>query len=85
MMKLIDNIINKFGSDKILHFLVGGYLTCLFGLFGWVSLIIGFIITFILEFIKEKFLDNVFDKKDFIATMLGSILSIIVFLISMLV
>lgn len=28
-MKLIDNIINKFGSDKILHFLVGGYLTCL--------------------------------------------------------
>ena len=36
-MKLIDNIINKFGSDKMLHFLVGGYLTCLCGLFGWVN------------------------------------------------
>ena len=81
-MKLIDNIINKFGSDKILHFLVGGYLTCLFALFGWVSFIVGFLITMFLEFVKEKWFDTVFDKKDFIATLLGSLFTVIIYVIS---
>lgn len=81
-MKLIDNIINKFGSDKIFHFLVGGYLTCLCGLFGWVGLIVGFVVTMLLEFAKEKWFDTVFDKKDFIATLLGSLFTVIIYVIS---
>lgn len=81
-MKLIDNIINKFGSDKILHFLVGGYLTYLFALFGWVSFIVGFLITMFLEFVKEKWFDTVFDKKDFIATLIGSLFTVIIYIIS---
>lgn len=83
-MRLVDTLINKFGSDKILHFLVGGYLTCLFGLFGWVGLVVGFIVTMFLEFAKEKWLDTVFDKKDFLATFAGSMVTIVIFILSIL-
>lgn len=84
-MKLIDDLITKYEIDKILHFVVGGWITSLFGTFGLISLIIGVIFTLLISFIKEKWLDNEFDKQDIIAAMIGSLISVIVFSISFII
>ena len=34
-MKIADNIINKYGSDKIIHFFGGGWLVSMFTPLGW--------------------------------------------------
>jgi len=39
----------------------------------------------LLEFAKEKWFDTVFDKKDFIATLLGSLFTVIIYVISVIV
>lgn len=83
-MKLLDNIINKFGNDKVLHFVVGGWLTALFALFGIIPMVIGVVVTALISFIKEKYLDTEFDKNDIFAALIGSGISVVVFLISLL-
>lgn len=80
-MKLINNVIEKFGTDKVLHFLGGGWITSIFSPFGWVGIIIGIVITIILSFIKEKFLDSFFDWKDICAASIGSGVSVVIYLI----
>lgn len=83
-MKLADNIINRIGSDKLLHFAIGGWFTCLCSLFGIIPMIIGVILITVLSFIKEKLLDNDFDMKDIYATLIGSAISIAIYLLSFL-
>ena len=73
-MKLVNNIIEKFGTDKVLHFLVGGWITSIFSPFGWVGIIIGITLTLILSLIKEQFLDSFFDWKDICAASIGSVI-----------
>ena len=80
-MKIADNIINKYGSDKIIHFFGGGWIVSMFTLLGWLGVILGVIIMLILSFVKELFLDDFFDKGDIIASCLGSAISSIVYLI----
>ena len=41
-MKIIDDIVKKFGVDKILHFLGGGWITSAFSPIGWWGILIGF-------------------------------------------
>ena len=79
-MKLINNIIEKFGTDKVLHFLGGGWITSIFSPFGWVGIIIGIVLTIILSFIKEQFLDSSFDWKDIYAASIGSAISLVIYL-----
>ena len=79
-MKLLDDIIEKFGVDKVLHFLGGGWLTSIFSPFGWVGIIIGIAVTIILSFIKELFLDSFFDWKDICAASIGSVISVLIYL-----
>ena len=62
-MKFIDNIINKIGHDKVIHFSQAGWLTQIGGLFG---------------FLKEKYLDDTFDKNDIKANLFGCILATII-------
>ena len=81
-MKLIDNIINKFGSDKIPHFLVGGENAEFNSIISLAERDNYHIIDDIVEFAKEKWFDTVFDKKDFIATLLGSLFTVIIYVIS---
>lgn len=94
-MKKLDNFINKIGIDKILHFCVGAIIAfCVSNVFmlreGIVGVnniwftIIGIIATMIFEFIKEFILDSVPDKKDIIATFLGSVFVFIVNVIGIL-
>ena len=80
-MKFIDKLVGKFGTDKILHFLGGGWIVSMFSPLGWVGVIIGVCLMLILSFVKEKWLDNFFEWKDIIAASLGGGVSILIFLI----
>ena len=77
-----DEIIRKFGADKVLHFL-GGALICAVvsivmdvqeGVTGWRTLLVplaGLIVALFAAWVKERFLDSSVDKKDLLATVLG--------------
>lgn len=86
-MKLIDNFISKVGNDKILHFLIGNLITSCITFIVLIqenltrfetllAVIPAAIITAFVAVIKEK-LDDVFNKKDFIATILGIIPTVV--------
>ena len=84
-MKLVDNIISRFGTDKVLHFLGGGWITSLFSPLGWFGILIGFAIMLVLSFIKEEFLDNSFDWKDICAASIGGGISVVIYLMVVLI
>lgn len=81
-MQLVDNILSKFGSDKVLHFAIGGWIVALFSLFGLLSTAIGVGFTLVISFIKERFLDDAFDSGDIKAAMLGALVSVAVYVLS---
>ena len=60
-----DEIIRKFGADKVLHFL-GGALIC-----AVVSIVMDVQEGLFAAWVKERFLDSSVDKKDLLATVLG--------------
>lgn len=80
-MKFINEIIKKYGVDKLLHFLGGGWIVSIFIPFEWISIILGILLMLIASFIKEKWFDNTFDKNDIIAACIGGTTSIITYLI----
>ena len=59
-MKFIDNIINKIGHDKVIHFSQAGWLTQIGGLFGLIGTIVAPIAVMLFGFLKEKYLDDTF-------------------------
>jgi hypothetical protein len=75
-MIVVDKLLEKIGSDKALHFLVGALITSYSSIidnsFMWLALFL----VMVLSIIKEK-LDTVFDYKDIFAALLGCIISII--------
>lgn len=73
-MKLADSLRNRFGDDKLLHFLVFG-LVVAFGCFFGIGLI-AFLGMSVLAYIKEQFLDESFSLRDFIAGVLGGIVAL---------
>lgn len=84
-MKLTDSIVSKFGSDKVMHFLGGGYIVALGALFGLWGAVTTFIITFIISYVKEQWLDTEFDWGDIFAAMGGGTISFLTFLITTLI
>ena len=79
-MKLQNKIIEKYGIESVLHFLVGALLVSLVSAFGLLYFnLIGFIIaTFIMipvvygiSYYKEKRLDDRYESSDIRAAMLG--------------
>ena len=84
-MKLIDNIIIKYGMDKVLHFLGGLSITSIIIMIFAIlnihfarSPIFAFVITRILAIIKAL-IDNTFCWQDIWATIIGSIIPIIIY------
>lgn len=79
-MEIVNKFLTKVGTDKFLHFLVGALITAYASMinsfFLWGSLLF----VFIISIIKEK-CDDIYDKKDIISGVLGSILSIILYYI----
>lgn len=92
-MKLIDNLINKIGNDKLLHFLVGFcisavvlllyFLLCpeTIGTYEQVyPYILSFIIVGFVSVVKE-FFDDVFDEEDIFAAEIGAGIPILISLV----
>ena len=80
-MKLTNWFVEKFGTDKMLHFLGGALMVAVTSPLGWWGVLVGFIMMLGLSFIKEQCLDSTFDKKDIIAATLGSIVAIVLYVI----
>lgn len=84
-MKSLDNLINKVGNDKVLHFLGGGFICSLVsfvailqehGMTPWQqvsAVLIGTIAVFILSLMKEVLADDKTDWYDILASVLGCI------------
>ena len=62
-MKLTNWFVEKFGTDKMLHFMGGALMVAVPSPFGWWGVLVGFIMMLGLSFIKEQCLDSTFDKK----------------------
>lgn len=77
MNNITDLIVKKFGTDKLLHFLVGGWFVCLFGKFEWYWSLIALLFIIVISFIKEKWLDKNFELNDIIAGGLGGLISFV--------
>lgn len=81
----MNYLVNKFGSDKIMHFSLGGLICALMtiavvlqensGLDWMVATypMIGTVSVFIFSFLKEILIDEEFSWKDIIAALLGCI------------
>ena len=84
----MDKILNYFGTDKVLHFLVGAVISFVFtnicmiqeGLSGISCVVFGVIGLAVAAFaglVKELIIDSTFDWKDLAATVLGGLLPVI--------
>ncbi|WP_418573999.1 hypothetical protein [Phocaeicola sp.] len=84
-MKVLDNLINKVGNDKVLHFLGGGFICSLVSFvvilqeIGLTPLekvsavLIGTVFVLILSVLKELIADDKADWYDVLAAVLGCI------------
>lgn len=81
-MKKLNNLINKLGIDKVLHYLVGALAIALAQPYGWIIMGIVFIVFLILSIYKEYKLDNEADLVDIIFYIGGGITSAVIYLIS---
>jgi hypothetical protein len=93
MSKLTNYLVDKLGSDKLLHFAFGGYITtCINNILtpinlGWWMLLIyliGPILVLVLSEIKEHKLDQEVDHRDTLFAMLGSLGIYLTYIISLL-
>ena len=80
-MNLTNKLVEKFGADKLLHFLLGWVIVSLGSPFGHIGIVIGIILVGVLSMIKEYKLDAVKDMKDLIAGILGAVISSIYFVL----
>lgn len=80
-MNLTNKLVEKFGADKLLHFLLGWVIVSMGSPFGCIGIVIGTILACFLSIIKEFKLDAVKDMKDLIASILGAISSSIYFIL----
>ena len=78
-MSLQSNILNKIGTDKVLHFLVGALVTSMVSPIGWTAVTIAFFVVLFLSLVKELMLDAKKDWLDVLAGGIGSGLSIAVY------
>lgn len=82
-MKILDNFINKIGSDKLLHYLVGAWLVALSQPYGPIMMGSIFILFLILSLYKEYKLDNSPDLIDVLYYIGGSVTSAVSYIISL--
>ena len=75
----MKNLIEKYGMDKLLHFLGGAWVTSLFTPLGWYGVVVGVVMTAVVSVFKEMCLDQSSDKMDIVAAVIGSGVSVILF------
>lgn len=71
-MEFTNKIVEKFGADKLLHFLVAWMIVSIVAPFGgWISSGV-MLIVIILAFFKETIFDGSYDAKDLLASAIGA-------------
>ena len=76
--KTVNGFVEHIGSDKLLHFLTGAWLTSMVSPLGFWWVLGMFIFIGIISYVKEAFVDKVSDKYDFIAGVSGSLISFLI-------
>lgn len=80
-MKFTDLIVKHYGSDKVMHFLGGAWITALATPFGWYGILVALFITLLLSFVKEKWFDENFDWYDILSAFMGVVSTIIIYFV----
>ena len=78
-MKVLDELIDKIGNDKVLHFLVGAWIVSILTPMGWGAVTVGIVLVLFASVIKEIFLDDVSDVWDIVAGVAGSVASTLIY------
>lgn len=79
LKKNITTIINELGMDSLLHFFVAAFAVAvvsplnLYWVIGMAIVVIG------ASYVKERFIDKAFDIKNFIASILGVLIAMIIY------
>lgn len=81
MYKLLNNLINKIGTDKLLHCFLAGWLAALGFIHGTIWGVIVIIVLIILSFIKEWYIDPECDYGDIIWAVIGIILTTLIYIL----
>ena len=79
--KTKEILTNHFGCDRSSYFLEGAWITAIATLFGWVGIIVGFILSIALAFVKEIVIDKQFDCHSILATGIGGASTIILYVL----
>lgn len=74
-MNLTNKLVEKFGEDKLLHFLLGWVIVSIGTPFCYIGIYIGIIVVGILSIIKEYKSDCINTTKNVIASFLGALSS----------
>lgn len=78
-MKLTDNLISKYGADKLLHFVVPAWIVAEVKPYGILSMLSVIVLMIILSFIKERKYDAEPDYGDVKASIYGMCLSVLLY------
>lgn len=84
-MKILNNLIDKIGSDKLLHYLVGALILALAQPYGIVAMSVVFVLFLALSILKEFKLDSTPDLMDIVYYIYGSLTSIVSYIISLII
>lgn len=78
-MKFTNSLLEKYGIDKVLHFICGAWITLIPSVLGPLAVLIAFFLMLLASMIKESFLDEKFDFYDIVASFCGGVVSMIFF------
>lgn len=78
-MKRLNDLIDKVGVDKVLHFAFGGWMVSAFSPLGIVGMVGALITLIILGVVKEKVLDDNADIMDIWASVAGAFVAFAVY------
>jgi len=81
MYKFLEKLINKVGTDKLLHCFLAGWLTALGFLFGTIWGIAAILLVVVISFIKELFIDPENNYVDIMWTVIGIILTTLIYIL----
>lgn len=80
-MELTNKLVEKVGVDKLLHFLVTAWIVAEAKCFGWIPMLIAFVILVGLGIYKEKKLDTHADYIDLKWSIYGGLFSMFLYLL----
>ena len=74
----INELLSKYGVDKGLHMMLGGWIVSMFSPLGSIAMTMAYVFVFVISVIKENKLDAYPDKKDIVAAMIGATISYVI-------